>query len=352
MKASFWDFFSTSDMAYPRDPRSTNFDAREVSLLLSLVDDNKNVIENKATDGITSREKNEAWVSLAKTFNCASQGNERDVKQLRSKWTNSKKDARAYNAKQKKQKYITGGGKRMFQLNDTLEKIVSIIGPSATGYENPYDNDSEFSKKTKNDNVTKTVGSILSADDMQCSRQADDNIIFEHLHKSSEIYDWKQWSKDKSKNKLSPPIQATIDKITSLHKTKVLAIQPDGSKMIINNIRPVAELNLKKKRITERDLEIINKNKNPCETITSIAQNSNHVLSTGPIISTSKSGINKQESTAQDVSFPLISMQLKKEALQLKKEALQLKKEEFQLKKEEFEYHLAQSKNNSTIFND
>lgn len=224
--------------------RSRNFTQRENNLLIELILKNKDIVENKETDGKSNDIKNRAWGKIAITFNQQTVGDERSEKQLRSKWDNLKKDARTYHAEHMRRKYITGEGPRQTTINDSFEKIITIIRSSAKGFESSYDNDS-ICKKTKKDHVLE-----------KSSREIDDDVVFEFLSNSSDdVSTWKQWSKEESKKKNQSSIKIINEQSTgfTLHRKK--KINPDKSVEIIKKYVPVPQLNIDKNRITDRLLE-------------------------------------------------------------------------------------------------
>lgn len=70
--------------------RTANFTEEDIKLLLKLVEENKNVIENKKTDYVTSKQKEDAWLRLCEFFNRQS-ASQRTAKVLRTKYYNLKK---------------------------------------------------------------------------------------------------------------------------------------------------------------------------------------------------------------------------------------------------------------------
>ena len=71
--------------------RGVNFTANEKNVLVDLVSTRKAVIENKQTDGVTVREKEAAWQSLASEFNAYSNVTKRSWNQLKLCYENLKK---------------------------------------------------------------------------------------------------------------------------------------------------------------------------------------------------------------------------------------------------------------------
>src|SRR5277367_1512345 len=90
--------------------RGANFTANEKNVLVDLVSTRKAVIENKQTDGVTVREKEAAWQSLASEFNAYSNVTKRSWNQLKLCYENLKKRTKKNVASDKVQTSKTGGG--------------------------------------------------------------------------------------------------------------------------------------------------------------------------------------------------------------------------------------------------
>lgn len=195
-------------MASLYERRSANFSDRDIKLLIRLVHEKRHIIENKSTDGVSIQEKDKEWVTVTKIFNYSTPDIQRNIQHFKNKWNNLKKDARKYNALIKKQKYVTGGGPRQVHQNESLDMVVSIIGPSATGYDNKYDCDA-----TLKNNKVNTIDHIINEEEEEEDSQ--DDVVFEFLCKNSDgINNWNKWSKKSSKDKISPLLTNSINKVT------------------------------------------------------------------------------------------------------------------------------------------
>lgn len=78
--------------------RNVNFSRREEELLIELVISNKNVLENKKTDAVMWKEKEDCWKKLALEFNSQALLVPRTVPQLQLKYKNKKKLVREKSA--------------------------------------------------------------------------------------------------------------------------------------------------------------------------------------------------------------------------------------------------------------
>ncbi|KAJ8951916.1 hypothetical protein NQ317_019592 [Molorchus minor] len=121
--------------------RCNNFTANEIEVLLTLVESHKGVVECKKTDAVTNGEKEKEWEKIAIKFNSAV-GTGRTSKHLRNKWDAWKKSTKKRYSDKKISLYKTGGGPYTdIKLGNWEDKVLGIMGVSATGTENKYDSD-------------------------------------------------------------------------------------------------------------------------------------------------------------------------------------------------------------------
>lgn len=78
--------------------RNVNFCSREEELLIELVTANKHVLENKKTDAVMWKDKEDCWKKLALEFNSLALLVPRTVAQLQLKYKNIKKLVRKKSA--------------------------------------------------------------------------------------------------------------------------------------------------------------------------------------------------------------------------------------------------------------
>ena len=109
--------------------RSKNFSQQEVDLLLDLVNAKRNILENKRTDHVSLKDKENSWKELAESFNELNGSVVRDWKVLKGKYENLKKTCKKNFAKDKKYTSGTGGGPHQPNLISTTDvKVKDIIG--------------------------------------------------------------------------------------------------------------------------------------------------------------------------------------------------------------------------------
>lgn len=72
--------------------RGSNFSNKKIEILISIIEQHKNIIECKKTDATTWREKDAAWENVAKAFNSNSGEVFRSKKTLKAKYEDIKKN--------------------------------------------------------------------------------------------------------------------------------------------------------------------------------------------------------------------------------------------------------------------
>lgn len=109
--------------------RSQNFSNEEKITLLNIISLYKDLIENKHTDAISNKQKNEAWEKICNNFNSACPDSQhRSVTVLKKFYENKKKEVRKLVAEEKAQINGTGGGpSRTIKKDACFDMILSII---------------------------------------------------------------------------------------------------------------------------------------------------------------------------------------------------------------------------------
>lgn len=124
--------------------RAPIFSATEKSVLLNIIFTFKSVIENKKTDAVTWRQKDNAWNKITSQFNCQTPENHPRTKEsLRKLYDNIKKNLRKDVAMEKHKIIKTGGGPLEKPNKEaTTELALGILNEKTVfGLENPYDCD-------------------------------------------------------------------------------------------------------------------------------------------------------------------------------------------------------------------
>ena len=88
--------------------RTKNFTEAEKTILVQLIQEHRSVLENKTTNGVSLKEKEDCWLQLQIKFMSRSKGTERSVKCLKTCWENVKKRTKKQFAKEKQAIYKTG----------------------------------------------------------------------------------------------------------------------------------------------------------------------------------------------------------------------------------------------------
>lgn len=91
----------------PQRKRAQNFSEAEKMILINLIQQNKDVLENKKSDAVTSKDKDKCWKIIEQLFNSRSSGECRSSEVLRSCWDNLKKKTRKFFAEERMQLYKT-----------------------------------------------------------------------------------------------------------------------------------------------------------------------------------------------------------------------------------------------------
>ncbi|XP_062533619.1 uncharacterized protein LOC134202608 [Armigeres subalbatus] len=129
-------------MASADKKRAKNFTKDDVELLTELVFRFRNVIENKKTDGVTTKQKNEAWIKIAAEFS-ASASHPRNADQLKNYYKNTKSTLKKELAKEKSDLFRTGGGAATMKRNPD-NPIYALVQQEVTPLSNPYDSSSTY----------------------------------------------------------------------------------------------------------------------------------------------------------------------------------------------------------------
>ncbi|KAH9643238.1 hypothetical protein HF086_012900 [Spodoptera exigua] len=138
-------------MTTPKRERSINFSPEEVELLISLVVQNKTIVENKKSDAVTWNEKEQCWKTIEEIFNSTSGTHFRSAKTLKAKYEGIKRITRQKSALICAESYRTvGGSSTAVPLTPIEEKVKNMILLPVDGIESEF----EF--------VPEHVGKIIS----------------------------------------------------------------------------------------------------------------------------------------------------------------------------------------------
>lgn len=121
-----------------------NFSHFEKEILLELTQKYVHIVENKKTNMITVKQKNDTWKTIETEFNGIPGVTLRTMKQLWDCYKNLKKKATKERANQKIEIYKTGGGSVSMEKKDTFGEKLLSMGAIIEPLENVCDSDSQY----------------------------------------------------------------------------------------------------------------------------------------------------------------------------------------------------------------
>lgn len=119
------------------------FSTAEIQCLMSIIENFKDIIENKATNSETNCEKRKAWLLITERYNALPGVTKRTCIQLRTLYKNLKSKASKSKVKEKLKQFKTGGGIKASSETDIQKRIQTqlLAIEAVTTLENPYDSD-------------------------------------------------------------------------------------------------------------------------------------------------------------------------------------------------------------------
>lgn len=105
--------------------RTENFSTVEKATVVGLIEEYAHIVENKATDGKTCREKVEAWTAITAAFNVNTSGVPRTIVQIQNQWRSLKQKTKKEFAAQRQHRIKTGGGAPPPPLDEISKKVFS-----------------------------------------------------------------------------------------------------------------------------------------------------------------------------------------------------------------------------------
>lgn len=88
--------------------RISNFSNLEKLKLVELIEQERNIIENKKTDNISIKDKENCWMNITREFNSDCISEHRDMNCLKNCWDNLKKKTRKHYAEIRSELFKTG----------------------------------------------------------------------------------------------------------------------------------------------------------------------------------------------------------------------------------------------------
>ncbi|CAH1382829.1 unnamed protein product, partial [Tenebrio molitor] len=74
--------------------RGKNFTEKEKEIAISIIDRYRSIIENKASDGSSLKQRKDAWQKVSDEFNATSVSAPRGAEQLKILWSNLRRTAK------------------------------------------------------------------------------------------------------------------------------------------------------------------------------------------------------------------------------------------------------------------
>ncbi|XP_055914700.1 uncharacterized protein LOC129947946 [Eupeodes corollae] len=183
-------------MADKKRTRNPNFSLKEKRTLLECAYEEKAIIENKKTDGVTWKEKETAWERIASNFNSHSDSAcYRTVEALKKFYQGYKKEIRKVAADEKMSRIQTGGGKAINVRDENFDLAISIMNPKTiTGYENIFDGN--------------------GADELFENEPGTSTNIIEERQDDEPIKDWGKYKPSQLRNLIHPKLKRSHENIS------------------------------------------------------------------------------------------------------------------------------------------
>lgn len=213
--------------------RVSNFTQAEEDYLIGLVKKHSLVIESKVTNAVMNNQKIDAWNTLTEEFNSVFTNTYRDMKSLRTKFNNLKKNTKKKFADEKCYRRGTGGGPPpSTRFTSSEHEIQEMLGTQITGLSSEFDNDAEGDERPDNhyaisdDECNEELGNIAKSDKITANSQNDHIVIVvppalsgENIGQKRQIHEdvchnetkkhKNNFSASMLKQKTSPELQAT-----------------------------------------------------------------------------------------------------------------------------------------------
>ena len=121
---------------------AVNFSREDRWTLINLIEQYKDIVENKACDHVANSKKNETWEKIRQQFNSGS-STQRTRVQLQDLYKRIKIKARKDVSRCKKEQSQTGGGPPADEPDEMSLKIAEMLPKEFKELYNPFDDDSK-----------------------------------------------------------------------------------------------------------------------------------------------------------------------------------------------------------------
>ncbi|XP_069684131.1 myb/SANT-like DNA-binding domain-containing protein 3 [Periplaneta americana] len=132
--------------------RSCNYTGYEKNVIIDIMTKYSGIIENKRSDSLSLKKREEAWTSLTSEFNSHLNLTPRTVKQIKQCYENMKRNVKKDHSMEKIERFKTGGGTFIPSVDDTNSKLIAIIQDQLEPSQNELDCDAEYNGEIMNQN--------------------------------------------------------------------------------------------------------------------------------------------------------------------------------------------------------
>ncbi|XP_064553851.1 myb/SANT-like DNA-binding domain-containing protein 4 [Drosophila montana] len=221
--------------------RGKNFTAEEEQVLMELLEERKNILENKKSDAATWKQKEQAWEEMADTFYTRT-GIRREWKALRDKFINMKRRSKVELGEDKTHSFRMGTG-----------KFIALMGDSTAGLSNQFDSDAS--------NVPNDIN-FEGEDDMFASSTDTHDVANISAHKevmANTSADWPSWNPRTLRSLDEEKIKLVLLQQDFYKGENLRAQEKHDHEMLKEKIKLDQEVQEGKLRIEMMELEILEK---------------------------------------------------------------------------------------------
>jgi hypothetical protein len=124
--------------------KRANFKQLDYELLISLIEEHKDVITERKYDSISLAKKSKVWDEISKQFNERNPLEPKTIQQLKKCWENLQNKSKRAAVDEKISRRKTGGGIIDIEATDLESKVNAIMGDELKPLQNPYGSDSKY----------------------------------------------------------------------------------------------------------------------------------------------------------------------------------------------------------------
>jgi len=124
--------------------KRANFKQLDYELLISLIEEHKDVITERKYDSVSLSKKSKVWDEISKQFNERNPLEPKTVQQLKKCWENLQNKSKRAVVDEKISRRKTGGGIIDIEATDLECKVNAIMGDELKPLQNPYGSDGKY----------------------------------------------------------------------------------------------------------------------------------------------------------------------------------------------------------------